>query len=43
MIKKIVKILKRFMIGILSIVGVVTLVGVAFINVSPQLVLQQKN
>ena len=36
MIKKIVKILKRFMIGILSIVGVVTLVGVAFINVSPQ-------
>ena len=36
MVKKIVKILKRIMIGILSIVGVVTLVGVAFVNVSPQ-------
>ncbi|SNR52467.1 MBL fold metallo-hydrolase [Lutibacter flavus] len=36
MIKKIVKILKRIMIGILSIFVVITLVGVAFVNVSPQ-------
>ena len=36
MIKILLKILKRIMIGILSVVGVITLVGVTFINVSPQ-------
>jgi len=36
MIKRLLKILKRIMIGILSVVGVITLVGVTFINVSPQ-------
>ena len=36
MIKILLKILKRIMIGILSVVGVITLVGVAFVNVSPQ-------
>ena len=36
MIKRIVKILKKIMIGILSIVFIVTLVGVAFVNLSPQ-------
>ncbi|SFS40222.1 L-ascorbate metabolism protein UlaG, beta-lactamase superfamily [Lutibacter maritimus] len=36
MIKYIFKIIKRIMIGILSVVGVITLVGVTFINVSPQ-------
>jgi L-ascorbate metabolism protein UlaG (beta-lactamase superfamily) len=36
MIKKVLKILKKMMIGILSVVGVITLVGVTFINVSPQ-------
>jgi L-ascorbate metabolism protein UlaG (beta-lactamase superfamily) len=36
MIKKLLKLIKRIMIGILSIVGVITLVGVTFINISPQ-------
>ncbi|MBI9041077.1 MAG: MBL fold metallo-hydrolase [Lutibacter sp.] len=36
MIKIIIKLLKKIMIGILSVVGVITLVGVTFINVSPQ-------
>lgn len=36
MIKRLLKILKRIMFGILSVVGVITLVGVTFINVSPQ-------
>lgn len=36
MIKRLLKILKRIMIGIVSVVGVITLVGVTFINVSPQ-------
>lgn len=36
MIKKILKLVKKIMIGILSVVGVITLVGVTFINVSPQ-------
>ena len=36
MIKKTLKILKRIMIGILSVVAAVTLVGVTFVNVSPQ-------
>ena len=34
--KKILKFFKKVMIGILSVVGVITLVGVVFINVSPQ-------
>lgn len=36
MIQKILRLLKKIMIGILSVVGVITLVGVTFINVSPQ-------
>lgn len=36
MIKRFIKLIKRIMIGILSVVGVVTLIGVTFINVSPQ-------
>ncbi len=36
MIKKQLKFIRKIMIGMLSIVGVITLVGVTFINVSPQ-------
>ena len=36
MIKTLLKIVKKIMIGILSVVGVITLIGVTFINVSPQ-------
>lgn len=36
MIKRLLKILKRFMITILSAVGIITIVGVTFVNVSPQ-------